>query len=184
MSSVGGFCIASVFWRCLQSVSSVLSSVRPVCVAMLPPLALMSSASKVRIGLTTLRAGTFVGVSLLLIGFVLHHDHQRLAFLSRLIRSGDRLAVFFSFRQASPDDPCGFVCHRDGREAERFFGKKSGGPDVCFFRLPSCHQRPGGLTDSQQFSDEAATLLGNPPETVSPATGFIERRLPQLSSPT
>jgi hypothetical protein len=51
------------------------------------PLALMSSASKVPIGLVTSRAGTFVGVSLLLVDFVSHHHIKRLASLGRIRRS-------------------------------------------------------------------------------------------------
>ncbi|WP_212635073.1 hypothetical protein, partial [Aliiruegeria lutimaris] len=45
------------------------------------PLALMSSASKVPIGLTTSRAMPFDGVSLLLVDFISHHHIKRLASL-------------------------------------------------------------------------------------------------------
>lgn len=46
-----------IFLAISAIISSVPSSVRPVCVAALSPLALMSSASEVPIGLSTLEEG-------------------------------------------------------------------------------------------------------------------------------
>jgi hypothetical protein len=68
MASVDGSCIASVFCRCLRSFSSVLSSVRPVYVLALPPLALMNSASEVPIGLSASEEGRSHSRSVLALG--------------------------------------------------------------------------------------------------------------------
>ncbi|WP_299752941.1 hypothetical protein, partial [uncultured Tateyamaria sp.] len=51
------------------------------------PLALMSSASEVPIGLATLLAMPFVGVSWLLVDFISHHHIKRLASRGRIKRS-------------------------------------------------------------------------------------------------
>ena len=57
LSCVGGSCIARVFCDFFAVILSVQSCVRPVCVAILQPLALMNSASEVPIGLSTLEEG-------------------------------------------------------------------------------------------------------------------------------
>ncbi len=83
MSCVDGSCIASVFCVAIIHQNSRVSGL----FMWRLPLALMSSASKVPIGLTTSRAGTFVGVSLLLVDFVSHHHIKRLASRGRIKRS-------------------------------------------------------------------------------------------------
>lgn len=119
----------------ISAVVSVSTVVCPACLRGGVPLALMSSASEVPIGLSTSEAADIPGVSWLLVDLVPHHHVKRLASLGRRFVSGRGLPVFLSFRQHGPDDTSRFVGHRGGRQSERLLGNDIGGPDIDPFRM-------------------------------------------------